>query len=111
MKQKCSLISSISSSSYTLETTSDIIAFAIGNPANKITAKISVNNRNLLGSDIANRLAKRHNRELRRCSQFYSLASIFDETTTRDKHRMKIHNIKQMYFTGRKYILRLFICS
>jgi hypothetical protein len=102
---------SLSSVSYTPETMSDIITFAIGNPANKSTARLSKNNQNLLGSDIAELLAKRHNHELQRCSQFYSLSSIFNETTTRDKHRMNMKNIKKMYTTGRKYILRLFICS
>jgi hypothetical protein len=117
MEQRFTFTSSTSSSSsssscasYTPETKSDIIAFAIGNPANKLSAKLSENNQNLLGSDIADLFAKRHNHELQRCSQFYSLASIFNERTTKDKHRMNTKNFKKMYSTGRKYILRLFIC-
>src|SRR5690242_6232891 len=115
MKQKftsntLSSSSSSSSASYTPETKSDIITLAVGNPANKTNAKLSQNNENLLGYDIADLFTKRHNHELQRCSQFYSLASIFNETSTNDKHRMKIKNIKKMYFDGRKYILRLFIC-
>jgi hypothetical protein len=115
MEKGFSFASSVPSSSslsgfYTPVTKSDIIAFAIGNPANKLTAKLSKNNHNLLGSDIAGSLVKRHNHELQRCSQFYSLASIFNETTTKDKHRTTTKNMKKMHFTGRKYILRLFIC-
>ena len=89
---------------------SDIIAFALGNPANKIKAKLSKTNQNLLGSDMANVFITRHNHELQRCSQFYSLASIFNETSTKDKHRMKVKNIKRMYSTGRKHIIKLFVC-
>jgi hypothetical protein len=104
------LSSSSSSTPYTPKTKADIIACAVGNPANKSKAKLSVTNQNLLGDDIADLFTKRHNSELQRCSQFYSLASIFNETSTRDRHRMKIKNIKKMYSTGRKYFLRLFIC-
>ncbi len=111
MEQGCTFISTTSSSvSYTPKTKLEIIAFAIGNPANKSKTKLSEKNENLLGFDIANLLTKRHNYELQRCSQFYSLASIFDETSTKDKHQMKIKNIKKMYSTGRKYFLRLFSC-
>jgi hypothetical protein len=102
--------SSLSSISYTPETKSDIIAVAIANPANKSNAKLSEKNEDLLGFDIADLLTKRHNLELQRCSQFYSLASIFNETTTKDKHRMKLKNIRKIYSMGRKYFLRLFIC-
>ncbi|CAF0875855.1 unnamed protein product [Rotaria sp. Silwood1] len=112
MEQKFTYISSISSSAtYTPETKLDIIAFAMGNPANKTKAKLSKNNENLLGSDMANLFTKRYNYELQRCSQFYSLASIYNETSTKDKHRMKIKNMKKIYSTGRKYIARFFICS
>ncbi|CAF0718829.1 unnamed protein product [Adineta steineri] len=116
MKHKFTFVSSISSISsathlyYTPETKSDIIAFAIGNPENKVTAKLSKNNQKFLGSDIGDLLIQRHNHELQRCSQFYSLASIFNETTTKDKHPMKLRNIKKMYSTGRKYFFRLFLC-
>ncbi len=110
-KMSSSFSSSLSSSgSYTPETKSDIIACAIGNPANKSNAKLSRNNEYLLGSDIAYSLIKRHNHELQRCSQFYSLASLFNEKSTKDKHRFQIKNIRKMYSTGRKYISRLFIC-
>ncbi|CAF0996490.1 unnamed protein product [Rotaria sordida] len=111
MKQKFTFMSTISSSRYISETKLDIIAFANGNPANKTKAKLSKNNRYLLGSDIADLFTKRHNYELQRCSQFYSLASVYNETLTKDKHRMKIKDMKKIYSTGRKYILRLFICS
>jgi hypothetical protein len=102
--------SSSSSMSYTPETKSDIIALAIGNPANKSKAKLSQKNQTFLGYGIADLLIKRHNHELQRCSQFYSLASIYNETSTKDKHRMKMDNIKKLSFSGRKYILRFFIC-
>ncbi len=113
VKRKVSSASTSSSSSSSgsyLETKSDIIACAIGNPANKFNAKLSRNNEHLLGFDIADSLIKRHNRELQRCSQFYSLASLFNEKSTKDKHRFRIKNMKKMYTTGRKYISRLFIC-
>jgi hypothetical protein len=102
--------SSYSSASYTPETKSDIIARAIGNPANKSNAQLSQNNEHLLGSDIAHSLIKRHNYELQRCSQFYSLASLFNEKSSKDKHRFQIKNIRKMSSTGRKYISRLFMC-
>ena len=103
--------STSSAASYTLETKSDIIAFAIGNPVNKSKAKLSQKNDQFLGgSSISDVFIKRHNCELQRCSQFYSLASIYNETSTRDKHRMKIKDIKKMSFSVRKYLLRLFIC-
>jgi hypothetical protein len=92
-------------------TKSDIIAFAVGNPANKSQAKLSKFNRTLLGSDTADMLARRHNKELQRCSQFYSLASVFNETTTKDKHSVNRKNLQKMCSTGRKYLARLFICS
>ncbi|CAF2667083.1 unnamed protein product [Rotaria sp. Silwood2] len=112
MEHKFTFISSISSSTtYTPETKFEIIAFAMGNPVNKTQTKLSKNNENLLGFDIANLLTKRHNDELQRCSQFYSLASIYNETSTKDKHQMKTKNIKKIYSTGRKYIVRFFICS
>jgi hypothetical protein len=103
--------STSSTASYTPETKSDIIAFAIGNPVNKSKAKLSQKNDQFLGgSTISDVFIKRHNCELQCCSQFYSLASIYNETSTKDKHRMKIKNIKKMSFSVRKYLLRLFIC-
>jgi hypothetical protein len=114
MEQRLTVISNASSSSssavYTPKTKSNIILLAMGNPANRSKAKLSKNNQNLLGSNNGDLFAKRYNHELQCCSQFYSLASIFNETSTKDKHRMKRKNIKKMYSTGRKYILRLFIC-
>ncbi len=102
--------SSFSSAAYTPETKLNIISLAMGNPANRSKAKLSENNQNLLGFNNGDLFAKRYNHELQRCSQFYSLASIFNETSTKDKHRIKLKNIKNMYSTGRKYFLRLFIC-
>ena len=111
-KRKVSSASSSSSSSSGSypETKSDIIACAIGNPANKSNAKLSRNNELLLGFDISDSLVKRHNRELQRCSQFYSLASLFNEKSSNDKHRFQLKNMKKMYSTGRKCISRLFMC-
>lgn len=97
--------------SYKLETKLDIITFAMGNPANKINTRMSKNNEKLLGSGVAYLFTRRHNIELQRCSQFYSLASIYDETTTKDRHQLKRKNIKKICSTGRKYLVRLFICS
>ena len=111
MEQGYAYIPSTSSyASYAVETKSDIIAFAVGNPVNKSKAKLSKNNQNLLGYDIADLLITRHNHELQRCKQFYSLATIYEETSTKDKHRIGIKHLKKMYSAGRKYILRLFVC-
>jgi hypothetical protein len=85
--------------SHIYETKSDIISCAIGNPINQRKSKLSKINRNFLGSDIAKLFVKRHNNELQRCSQFYSLASIFNETSTKDKHQSKWNDIKKRYFT------------
>ncbi|CAF3351335.1 unnamed protein product [Rotaria socialis] len=89
----------------------DIITFAMGNPANKMNARLSKNNQHLLGLDASNQFVKRHNLELQRCSQFYSLASIYNETATKNKHGINRKNVKKIYSTGRKYMVRLFICS
>ncbi|UJR38325.1 hypothetical protein I4U23_030995 [Adineta vaga] len=114
MKREFVFIPSVSSSfgsSDSLETKSDIIAFAIGNPVNKKAAKLSQSNEDLLGIDNAKLFTRRHNNELQRCSQFYSLASLFNEKTTKDKHRINGKNIQKMCSTARKYLLQLFICT
>ena len=110
MEQKFQYQSNTSSSSNTPETKSDIIALAVGNPINRSDAKLSKKNQNLLIYDDADLFVKRHNDELQRCSQFYSLASLFHETSSKDKHRLNRRNIKKMYYTGRKNFLKLFIC-
>lgn len=117
MEHKFTFISDVPSSttsssctSHALMTKSDIVAFAIGNPANKSHVKLSARNRNYLGMDTADSFTKRHNHELQRCSQFYSLSSIYNETSTKDKHRLKTKDIKRIYLNGKKYFLRLFIC-
>jgi len=94
----------ISITSWSPETKSDIILYAISNPINHSKTKLSKINQNLLGSNIAKLFARRHRNELKRCSQFYSLASIFNETSTKDKHRTQTNNITKNYF------IRLFGC-
>ena len=92
------------------ETKSDIIAFAISNPVNRSAARLSQTNEHFLGTELANALTKRYNNELQRCAQYYSLASIFNETSTKNKHRFVKKNTKKIYFTIREYLLRLFVC-
>jgi hypothetical protein len=101
---------SSSSMSWTPKTKVDIVAFAVGNPANKTKSRLSKTNQNLFGNDSADLFTKRHYHELQRCSQFYSMASILNETSTKDKHRMNTESIKKMISTGQKYIIRLFAC-
>ncbi|CAF1341551.1 unnamed protein product [Adineta ricciae] len=88
MRRKSVFTPSISSastlSSYTPETKSDIISFAI----------------DLLGMEDAKLFTKRHNSELQRCSQFYSLASLFHETTTKDKHRLNGRDVQKLASTN-----------
>lgn len=88
----------VSITSYIYETKSDVISCAIGNPRNQRDVKLSKINRNYLGTKIAKLFVKRHNKELERCSQFYSLSSIFNETLTKDKHQSRWNNIKKKYF-------------
>jgi len=94
----------------TPSTKSDIIALAVGNPLNRSNAKLSQVNQELLGLGDAGLLTRRYNHELQRCSQFYSLASIYNEISTKDKHRSYKRNVKKMYSSGKRHLLRLFIC-
>ena len=82
---------------------SDSFTLAFFSPITPIKSKLSVKNQHLLGYNTANIFIKRHQSELRRCSQFYSLASLFNERVTKDKHRKAAKNI-------RTYLLRLFRC-
>lgn len=65
--------------------------------------RLSVKNEDFLGEEMAEILIERHCNELRRCSQFYSLASIFDEKLTEDKHQRIFKNL-------RFYLRHLFDC-
>lgn len=92
------------------DTKSDIIAFAIGNPANRSYAKLSRYNEHFLGTELTNMLTKRYNNELQRCAQFYSLSSIFNETSTKDKHRFDKKNMKKISSIIRNCLQRVFSC-
>lgn len=105
MERKCSCQTDLS------ETKSDIIAFAFGNPANRSYAKLSRYNEHFLGTDLANLLTKRYNNELQRCAQYYSLASLFNETSTKDKHRFNKKNMKKISTIIRESLQRIFSCS
>jgi hypothetical protein len=84
----------VSIESYVLEIKSDLISYANGNPKNQSKGKLSRINRNFFGTKLTKLFVRRHHNELQRCSQFYSLASIFNETATKDKH----NNVKKKYF-------------
>ncbi|CAF0861755.1 unnamed protein product [Adineta steineri] len=101
MDRRFSYVSIIS---WISETKTDIITYANGNPKNQTQAKLSQINQDFLGSDISKIFVRRHHNELQRCSQFYSLASIYNETLTKDKHYTKSNNITKKYF------IRLFRC-
>lgn len=96
--------------SWSPSTKSDIIAFAVGNPINKIHARLSQNNEFWIGESAADTFIRRHNRELQRCSQYYSLASLYNESLTKDKHSKMRKNLRKIYPSVRKSFLKLFSC-
>jgi hypothetical protein len=84
----------VSIESHVLEIKSDLISYANGNPKNQSKGKLSRINRNFFGTKLTKLFVRRHHNELQRCSQFYSLSSVFNETATKDKH----NNVKKKYF-------------
>ncbi len=95
MNRRCSYISV---GSCLMETKSDIISRAMGNPKNQSKETLSRINRDFLGSNITKLFVRRHHNELKRCAQFYSLTSLFNETASKDKHKSTKKNYFRCFF-------------